>query len=442
MLWNIGFFIIAIVILVSFHEWGHYLFARLFKVKIITFSVGFGQALFSWRNKKDTQFVVAAIPLGGFVRMAGSKEKNELDQSFELKDDEVYYDQLPPLKRILISLAGPLFNFILAYLIYAWVFVHPITQQDLIFDEVLVQSIAFEAGLTNGVEIIKVNDRSFDNLRELGLYFSRFAGESISLPVEYKQDGQIQKTEVNLEKNSIDPSLSVFLQLGLIQHYQVGVVSVFDGPAKRAGMQDGDIWFSINDEVIDAHSKWKSQIQQGGTQDWQVLRNGGQVALKLTPERNESIKDSPYSIGVQVQSNSLHLFKQDFSVLESLVYSFGYTINMIEFNIVSIIKLVKGELGVKNLGGPGTMADASGSAAKAGFLSFLTLLGILSISLGVINLMPIPMLDGGNVLFDSIELIRKKALSESWQLRFRIVGLLIVLSVMALAITNDLFRYL
>jgi len=444
-LWNIGFFIIAIVILVSFHEWGHYLFARLFKVKIITFSVGFGQKIFSWKNKKGTQFVVAAIPLGGFVRMAGSKE---LDQSFTLNGDEVYYDKLPPLKRIIISLAGPLFNFILAYLIYAWVFAHPITQQDLYFDEVLVQSVAYEAGLTDGLEIVKVNDRSFHNLRELRLYFYRFVGQSISIPIEYKQDGIFKRTKLNLENLSINSPLDVFLQLGLIQKeegYQVSVVSVFDGPARLSGMQKGDVWHAINGQLIANQSTWILQIQQGGLQYWQVFRGNELLSLELIPTRDESIKDSPYSIGVQVQSDaktSNHLFKQDFSVLESIAHSFSYTLNMIEFNIVSIIKLVKGELGVKNLGGPGTMADASGSAAKSGFLSFLSLLGILSISLGVINLMPIPMLDGGNVLFDSIELIRKKALSESWQLRFRIVGLLIVLSVMGLAITNDLFRYL
>ncbi|MCJ8312120.1 MAG: RIP metalloprotease RseP [Saccharospirillaceae bacterium] len=448
MLWNIGFFIVAIVILVSFHEWGHYLFARLFKVKIITFSVGFGQTIFSWRNKKDTQFVVAVVPLGGFVRMAGSQEKDELDQPIKLNADEVYYDKLPPLKRIIISLAGPLFNFILAYLIYVWVFTHPITQQNLVFDEVLVQSVAYESGLTDGAEIIKVNGRSFNNLRELRLYLYRFAGQSRSVPIEYKQNGELKYTQFNLENLTINPTFGVYLQLGLIQkeeNYQASVVTVSEGPAKIAGMLDGDIWYSINDELIDSQSKWILGIQSGGIQNWQVLRDGQLIALELIPTRDESIKDSPYSIGVKVQSSAKtrhHLFKQDFTALESIVYSFGYTLNMIEFNIISIIKLIKGEFAVKNLGGPGTMADASGSAAKSGLLSFLALLGVLSISLGVINLMPIPMLDGGNVLIDSIELIRKKALSESWQLRFRTVGLLIVLSVMALAITNDLFRYL
>jgi len=392
--------------------------------------------------------VIAAIPLGGFVIMAGSKEKDESDNSFELKGDEVYYDQLPPIKRILISLAGPLFNFILAYLIYAWIFTYPTTHQDIRFDEVLVQSVAYDAGISGEIEIIKVNDREFSHLHELRMYFYRFVGQSISIPVEYKENGILKSTQFNLENLSIESPLDVFLQLGLIQKeqgYQVSVVSVFEGPAKLAGMLDGDVWYSINGELIDSQAKWILGIQQGGIQNWQVLRGEQLVDLEVVPSRDEAINDSPYSIGVQVQSKaktSQHIFKRDLTVIESVIHSFSYTLNMIEFNIVSIIKLVKGELGVKNLGGPGTMADASGSAAKSGFLSFLALLGILSISLGVINLMPIPMLDGGNVLFDSIELIRKKALSESWQLRFRIVGLLIVLSVMALAITNDLFRYL
>ena len=450
MLWNIGFFIVAIVILVSFHEWGHYLFARLFKVKIITFSIGFGQTLLSWKNKKDTRFVVAAIPLGGFVRMAGSKEQDENEQSFELKDDEVYYDTLPPLKRIIISLAGPLFNFILAYLLYVCIFTQEITQQDLVFNEVIENSAAYDAGLSGDFEILKVDGRAFKNLRELSLYLNRFIGQSISLSMEYKQGGEIKTSTLFLDNLSIKSPFDVILQLGLIQkedNYQVMVAGLSEtyGAAEQAGMKPGDIWYSIDGQIIDSQAKWLLAIQKGGEQQWKVLRSGEIVDLVVTPKRDESTNDSPYLIGVQVQSTpniSQHFVQQDLSIFESMIYSFGYTWNMIEFNVVSIIKLIKGELGVENLGGPGTMASASGGAAKSGILSFLALLSILSISLGVINLLPIPMLDGGNVLFDSIELIRRKALSEHWQLRLRAVGLLIVLSVMGLAITNDLFRFL
>ncbi|BCE03308.1 RIP metalloprotease RseP [Marinicellulosiphila megalodicopiae] len=448
MLWNILFFVVAILILVSFHEWGHYLIARLFKVKIITFSVGFGQKLIKWRNKKDTEFVISAIPLGGFVRMAGSQEKDSNNLPIELKEGERYYDTLPPIKRIAISLAGPLFNFILAYLLYALIFTHPIAQQDLHFNEVVPDSIAANAGIPSGITITAFDGKSFETLREFRLYLYRFAGQSSTVNLEYEYNGELKSGQLYIDQLDVQSAVSVISQLGLIQTdvgYQVFAQTINPGAAHIAGMQAGDRWIKINGVPITSDAQWRMAIAQGDSIDWTVLRDGDEIDLILRPKRDETKKHSPYLIGVQVQSNALeysHIIEQNLTIFESALYSFKYTWEMIKFNVISIVKLIKGDLGLDNLGGPGTMANASGSAAKSGFLSFLSLLGILSISLGVINLLPIPMLDGGNVLFDTIELIRRKPLSESWQIRFKKIGLLIVVSVMAVAITNDLFRYL
>ena len=449
-LWNSGFFILAILILVSIHELGHFLLARYFKVYVSKFAVGFGPTLFSIKNKINTEFAICALPLGGYVRMLSSDEKDDNGERYQLPENEQFYDQATASQRIIIGFAGPVFNFLLAILLYLWVYLFYPPQLDTSFQDVLPESTAAQQQVLTPMQITHIDDKPVAHLRQLQFYLNFYIGENTDIPITYLYQGEQVQVALPVQNWLIEnSSLTPLEQLGLLKSFTnfeyIIEKIVPNSPAEKAGLQVNDQIIAAENTPITSFRDLARSVQRSNGESIQltVWRDNRQFDVQLIPELFEQQSTPFYRIGVQAKAFTYP--KQAYAEINptfswAMQQSILYTYQMAKFNLISLYKLVIGQLPLDKLSGPITIGEAAGSSAKFGWLSFINLLALLSISLGVINLLPVPMLDGGNILFDSIELIRGKALSLNLQILFRMLGLIVILLVMSLALFNDFFR--
>ena len=439
--------LIALGVLVTFHEFGHFWVARRCGVKVLRFSIGFGMPLLRWHDRQGTEFAIAAIPLGGYVKMLDEREGDvpleQLDQAFNRK---------PVGQRIAIVAAGPVANFLLA-IAFFWIIALLGTQQVRpVIGQVEPGSMAAAAGLQAGQEIVAVDGETTPGWAAVNLQLVRRLGETGTVEVQVRGEGDslVATHQLVLRdwlRGVDEPEPLSSLGIQPWRPVVEPVVSELDpdGPAQAAGVLPGDRLLSLGEQRVD---DWQQVV------DWVRSHPGEALTLRLArghehlelplvlAARGEGEARAGY-LGVGVKGGEWPermLHEVSFGPLEGISESLRRTWNMTVLTLDSLKKMLFGELSVKNLSGPITIAKVAGASAQSGVADFLHFLAYLSISLGVLNLLPIPVLDGGHLLFYLVEWVRGRPLSEriqGWGIQ---IGISLVLGVMLLALVNDLSR--
>jgi regulator of sigma E protease len=438
-------FLVVLGILVAFHELGHFLAARWVGVKVLKFSLGFGPKLFG-RQVGDTEYLVSAIPLGGYVKLFGEDEAEAITPD----DRRRSFVHQGLWGKVLIVSAGPGFNFILAYLIFAaWLstgYTLPVPSfKDIapVLEAVAPDSPAAKAGLMVGDQIKKIDGR--DIATRVELLDAAAKGKGAPLTLEVLRDGRVQTITVTpiagagQQHKSEEPGY----YLGIEEIPPVVNEVVPGKPAAAAGMKEGDRVLSIDGNAIHTWTQMTALVKDnpGKVLQVDVLREGHRVSLSVTP-----LAETTTVNGQSVQMGKIGIAGPDRSLMRSAnplmaVYNGAEaTWKWTELTIVGLYKMIVGDISSKNIGGPLTIAKISGEAAAQGPANVIFLIALLSINLGVLNLLPIPILDGGHLLFFLIEGILRKPLGERQREVAQQVGLVLLVGVMIFAFWNDLER--
>lgn len=442
------YFIVAIGLLVSFHEFGHFWVARKTGVKVIRFSVGFGKIL--WRYQKtpaSTEYVLSAIPLGGYVKMVDEREgpvcKEDLPFAFNRQALWV---------RTAIVAAGPIFNLILAVVLYWCVFIIGEVGMRPIVGPVAEDTLAAQAGFVEGEEIITVNDSKTPTWTEaMGTIFTSAldADQGIDIMVESITGENFNRTIEIPGEISQDPE-KLYKQLGLTP-WSPKIDPVLgkileNSPAASAGLQAGDLVISGDGIEIKEWMQWVEYVRSHPGVEIKLIieRDGLQLPLSITPETVESDSGEVGKIGAAVKipdglRDSL-IVEYSLPPLAALMAACDRTYFYSITTLKMMGKMLIGKASVKNLSGPISIAQYAGQSAEMGVVHFLKFLALVSISLGVINLLPIPVLDGGHLMFFAIEALKGSPVSEKVQIYFQQIGIAILVSLMGLAVFLDIER--
>ncbi len=443
--------LIALGILVTFHEFGHFWVARKCGVKVIRFSVGFGTPLLKWHDKQGTEYVVALLPLGGYVKMADEREgevpEEDLDAAFNRKS---------VWQRIAIVAAGPLANFLLAILLYWIVFLIGVTGVAPLIDEIEPGSVADGAGLQVGQEITAVDGVATPTSSELRQRLVRRIGETGEIEFEAKsiesgENGVRHQLVGQLNgwlagEEEIDPVAGLGITL-FRPSFPPLIEEIVEGsPAEQAGLLSGDLLLSADGESLASWQQWVEYVRArpGETIAVRYLRDDQESELWLTPRQIEADDGTVIGqVGVSVVTPTWpeELVRvREYGVLEALAQAVDRTWETSVLIVDSIKKMITGQISAKHLSGPITIAKVAGASAKYGLTSFLDFLALLSVSLGVLNLLPIPVLDGGHLTYYLIEVVKGRPVSEKAQMIGYRIGLYMVLTLMFFALYNDFSR--
>ncbi|MCD2451421.1 RIP metalloprotease RseP [Methylicorpusculum oleiharenae] len=443
------YFILAIGILVSFHEFGHFWVARKAGVKVLRFSVGFGKVLWSYRKTPDsTEYVISAIPLGGYVKMVDERE-GEVATS----DLPFAFNRQSILARSAIVAAGPVFNFILAIALFWFVLMMGETGLRPIVGQIMPETLAAQAGFVEKDEIVAVSGETVKTWSEvMEMIFSSAAQPaSDGLSIEVKSADDERQTKVLqipevLQKNPEQ----LYEKLGLVP-WMPPIKAVFgkvlEGkPAEKAGLKSGDVLLIADEVSIENWMQWVDYVKERPDTPIELTleREGVELKLTITPEKVEENGVAVGKIGaaalipedliasLQV-THSLSPWPAMQTAVSRTTFFSKVTLKMMGHMLI-------GNASVKNLSGPISIAQFAGISAERGLVEFLSFLAKISISLAVLNLLPIPVLDGGHLLFFAIEAVKGSPVSEKVQLVFQQAGILLLLSLMALAMFLDLER--
>lgn len=445
--------LLTLFVVVTFHEFGHFWVARRCGVRVLRFSIGFGKPLYTWRDRSGTEFVLAPVPLGGYVKMYGEGEPEAGAEALSPEERRQAFNHQPVGKRIAIVAAGPIANFLLAIAIFWAVFAGGVTGVIPLIEHVERGSIAEVAGLAPGQEIVAVDGQETPTRQALNLRLLNRIGESgeIRFSVRYPDSDLVYESSAMLDdwlvgEDAPDLVAGLGLELYLPKVQPVLDVVVEDSPAARAGLRVGDRLLSADGQAIEDWSAWVDLIRARPEQSILVSleRDGAVLQVALTPARLVDAEGKVYGqVGVspalpEWPPEMLRTFH--YSPLEALGAAGQRTAELTAFTFDSLRKMLVGLISPKNLSGPITIAKVAAASANSGLDAYLSFLALLSISLGVLNLLPIPVLDGGHILYGLIELVRGKPLSERFQALGYQVGLVIIVGVMVLAVYNDIAR--
>ena len=439
--------LVALGVLVTFHEFGHFWVARRCGVKVLRFSVGFGTPLVRWHDRQGTEFVVAAIPLGGYVKMLDEREGDVppalLESAFNRKTVR---------QRFAIVAAGPLANFLLA-LVFFWLIAMLGSEQIRpVVGAVEPGSLAAQAGLVVDQEIVAVNGKPVSGWSEVNLQLVRRLGESGQLDLTVRDLGSSGERQLQIPLQSWlkgveepDPISSLGIRPWRPQIDPVIAQLDPEGPAQAAGILLGDRLLGLDQNPL---NDWQQVIDTvkllpGERVILQIERDGQRLDVPLTlAARGEGDARRGYlGAGVEAGAWPAEMLREvSFGPIEAVVEGAKRTWTMSLLTLDSLKKMLFGELSVKNLSGPITIAKVAGASAQSGLGDFLNFLAYLSISLGVLNLLPIPVLDGGHLLFYLVEWVRGRPLSERVQGWGVQIGISLVVGVMLLALVNDIGR--
>ncbi|MEM1112426.1 MAG: RIP metalloprotease RseP [Pseudomonadota bacterium] len=448
LMYTIAVTLITIAILVAVHEWGHFWVARRCGVKVLRFSIGFGKPLYTRRDRQGTEFSVAAIPLGGYVKMLDEREGDvpeaELDQAFNRK---------PVLSRIAIVAAGPLANFALAILAYWALFLNGESGYAPLIGDVEEGSVAYMAGLEAGQEIVAIDGEATPTWQALSFRLLDRIGDTgeISFSVKYPDSSVVYESEGPIERwLSDEEQPDLFGCLG-IRMYSPDVEPVFqevlaNSPAEAAGFQAGDRLISADGTPMPLWSDWVDYVKArpGERITVEYERDARVLFGDIVPERMELPGGEVIGrVGVSVALPEMppELIRE-FSrgPVEAMSAAVVRTGELVSFTLNSIKKMIQGLISPKNLSGPITIAKVASASAKSGLESWVGFLALLSVSLGVLNLLPIPVLDGGHLMYYTVELLAGRPVPEKIQALGYQVGLVLVLGIMMLALYNDFAR--
>ena len=435
-------------IVVTVHEYGHFLVARLNGVKVLRFSIGFGRSLVTWRGRAGTEYVIAALPLGGYVRMADERE-GDVDEA----DLPLAFNRQPVWSRMAIAAAGPLANFLLAVVVLWALFLRGEAGLVPLIGAVEPESLADMAGLESGHEIVSIDGRVTPTVSAVNFALLERLGDSGQLSVAIKRPGSDVSRESSVAifqwlKDQEEPNLleafGVSIQLPLVIP-RVGGLSE-DGAAIEAGFQVNDLIISADGQDMTLWMDWVQHVRARPDIPTSVTveRAGVRQDLVVTPAPIDAAGEIVGAVGMSVSLPEIPEAQQrrfERGPLEALWAALERTGDLVGFTFTSMSRMLQGLISPANLSGPLTIAQVAASTAEAGWVAWFGFVALLSVSLGALNLLPIPVLDGGHLVFYVVEALIGRPLPERVQLVGYQMGLVMVLSIMVFALYNDISKF-
>ena len=450
LLYTVLITLVTLGILVAVHEFGHFWVARRCGVKVLRFSIGFGKALWRRTARDGTEYVIAAVPLGGYVKMLDEREgpvaQEELAFSFNRK---------PVSARMAIVAAGPAANFVLAIVAFYVLYMIGVPGLAPVIGDIAPGSVAEAAGLERGQEIIAVDGEPTPTRQAVAMQLLKRLGESgeIRFSVRYPQTqaGLTYESSARIEDwlmGEDEPDLLGGLGMSyLIPEVPARVAEVIAGsPAERAGMRAGDLIVAVDGEAVASWEAWVGMVRAnpGTALAVEVEREQARVMLRVTPasvQQKDGSRTGQVGVSVAEPQWPPGMLRVDrYGPLAAWRPALAQTWSLAVFTVDSVKKMFEGLISPKNLSGPITIAKVATDSARSGLESYISFLALLSISLGVLNLFPIPVLDGGHLVYYLIEMIKGSPVSERAQMLGYQVGLVILVGVMLLAFYNDINR--
>jgi regulator of sigma E protease len=449
-LFTIGSFVVALAILIAVHEFGHFWVARRLGVKVLRFSIGFGRPLLRIQRHPDsTEYVVAAVPLGGYVKMLDEREE-------EVPADQLHlaFNRQVLWKRSAIVVAGPLFNFLFAILAYWGIFMAGDTGLRPVVGEVAPQSIADQAGFQVGDELLRIGDRDAGSWETaLFAFISKsLDGKELAIHVRDQSGSELDRWIPSDAVRSLTKEPDLLGMLGLVPQRPIlppVIGEVVPGEAAEgAGLQIGDRILAADGEPIASWQDWVGLVRErpGATMEIEIERTEGErLSLSITPrstQADDGAEIGRIGAGVAIPDGLMDDYRVEvrYGPIEALDRATAKTVEMSVMTLRVVGRMLTGQASVENLSGPITIAETAGRTASYGFDSFIKFLAVVSISLGILNLLPIPILDGGHLLYFFIEWVKGSPLSEAAQMQGQKIGLVLLAALMTLAFYLDISR--
>jgi len=441
-------FLVVLGILVVFHELGHYTVARWCKVKVLRFSIGFGRIVWSRRIGPDrTEWAVSAIPLGGYVKMLDEREGEVAEADLPRA-----FNRQRVSKRFIIVAAGPVANFLLAIFLYWLIFMHGAPGMKPVIGAITPGSAAAQAQFASGETITKIGRDSVATWQDARWMLLKYAVDHATVPLEVQNaDNEIRTRSLDtssLKTEDLDGDFLKALGFARLQPPLPPVVEkvIAGGPAERAGLRAGDEIVAIDKKPV---TRWDEVVAEisasaGRERVLEVRRGSEMLSMAVTPDAVVDNAARIGRIGAAPRVDKLALQKYMVEVRYSPLVSFGKALERTwdtsAFSLRMLAKMATGQVSLKNLSGPITIADYAGQSAQIGWISYLVFIALISISLGVLNLLPIPLLDGGHLMYYIIEITKGSPVSAKTMEMGQQVGMGILFVLMAFALYNDITR--
>lgn len=450
-------FIVAVSVIVTVHEFGHFIVARILDVRVLRFSIGFGRPLISYLSPKSgVEYVLAAIPLGGYVKMLDEREGEVAPQ-----EREFAFNQKPVFSRIAIVAAGPIFNFVFAVVAYFCMYLVGVQGMKPEIGQVEVNSVAYEAGLAAGDEFLQINDTHVSTWEETNIHLIDEALKTGVINV-LKRSSDDEISDVSLDLSDTKELLgegNILEKIG-IKPWRVKLAPTLGeladgGAAQQQGLLPGDRIISANNVEVKDWSHWVEIVRNHPEKriDLLIVRAGGEQNLTLVPSVVQEGQEKIGRIGAGpwagLDEQEKQRIRAEIERQQVLVrHGFGKafvkgvvkTLDMSVLTVKLLGRLVIGEASLKNISGPISIAEYAGISAQLGLATFLSTLAIISISIGILNLLPIPILDGGHLMYYLVELVKGSPVSEAVQMHGQKIGIFMLAGLMTLAFYNDFQR--
>ncbi|WHL24840.1 MAG: sigma E protease regulator RseP [Candidatus Blochmannia vicinus] len=451
--WNLAAFVLALGILITVHEFGHFIAARVLKVKVERFSIGFGPILWSRRDSNDTEYAISAILLGGYVKLYNTQEETSI---YCNQGNNNAFNHQHIWRKSIIVASGPIFNFIFSIILYVIIFIIGIPIYKPIIHSVIPNSIIAQSGIQSGVEITSINNIQTHDWDSVRLEIFNSIGKKELIISTASINNRCVKTYIiNLSRNwfnNLTNKKDPIITLGILP-FNTNIVPILseikpNSAAQRAGLKIGDKIISIDDQLIYRWESVTTAIKNNPEKNYKISveRENKIINLNLTPNKKNLIHSDKVEdiIGIlpkiindiPTENYSIHRY----NLYTSILHAFKKTWTLMCLTTNTLFKLIAGDIRITHLGGPIAIAKGAGESAQSGLIYYLMFLSLISINLGIVNLLPLPTLDGGHLFFFIIEKIKGKAISKKIKKIGYIIGSIMLILMMCLAFLNDIFK--